>query len=297
MPATGVFTGESGAMMSSQLARAAAWYARHGWTVFPLRPHTKEPFGGLGVYNATRDLAQVAEWWQRWPQANIGLHCGGCGLLALDIDAYKDTYAGVDILTREDEETITNLTGGGGTHLLYTTPEGTRYGNNKGNLPPGVDIRGWGGYIVLPPSIHPNGNLYRWESGYRPDEIAPLPLPAGLRAMLDMGRAVQRTAGPPDKFAVAVAQKLVQSVLGALEIETYPAQVYDGDGRKWILKFCPFNPAEEPHENDKAAFVVIARDGYISAGCQHERCRNRLAAASTTGWRFLLGQRARLAAA
>lgn len=280
-------------MSSTRLARAATWYAGHGWAVFPLRPRTKEPFGGLGVYNATAKVDQVTEWWQRWPQANIGLHCGGTGLLALDIDAYKDAYAGVDILTRADEETITNLTGNGGTHLLYITPQGTKYGNNKGNLPPGVDIRGWGGYIVLPPSIHPNGNLYRWEDSYGPHEIEPLPLPAGLRAMLEAGRCTQRTAGPPDKLAVAIAQKLVESVLDALDIETHPAQVYDGDGRKWILKFCPFNPEEEPHENDKAAFVIVARDGHISAGCQHERCRNRLSAARCSGWQWLLRQRER----
>ena len=279
--------------MSSRLARAADWYARHGWAVFPLRPGTKEPFAALGVYNATANVDQVAEWWRRWRHANIGLHCGGTGLLALDIDAYKDAYAGVDILAREDEETITNLTGGGGTHLLYVTPQGAKYGNNKGNLPPGVDIRGWGGYIVLPPSIHPNGTPYRWEIGYGPHEIEPLPLPAGLRAMLEAGRCAQRTAGPPDKLAVAIAQKLVESVLDALDIETHPAQVYDGDGRKWILKYCPFNPEEEPHENDKAAFVIVARDGHISAGCQHERCRNRLAAAKCSGWQWLLRQRER----
>lgn len=280
-------------MNSSRLARSALWYARHGWAVFPLRPRTKEPFANLGVYNATADPDRVAEWWRRWPQANIGLHCGGSGLLALDIDAYKDSYAGVDILTHADEETITNLTGGGGTHLIYRTPEGARYGNNKGALPPGVDIRGWGGYIVLPPSVHPSGNLYRWEDGYGPHEVDALPLPDGLRRMLEAGRCGQRTAGPPDKYAVAIAQKLVESVLASLDIETFPAQVYDGDGRKWILKFCPFNPEVEPHENDKAAFVIVARDGHIAAGCQHERCRNRLAAAKCGGWQWLLRQRER----
>ncbi len=278
-------------MSSTRLALAALWYARHGWAVFPLRPHTKEPFAQLGVYNATNDPEHVAGWWQRWPHANIGLHCGGSGLLALDIDAYKDAYAGVDILKREDEETITNLTGGGGTHLLYRTPDGAKYGNRKGDLPPGVDIRGWGGYVVLPPSVHPSGNLYQWEDGYGPHQIAALSLLDGLRHMLEAGRCAQRVAGPPDKYAVVIAQKLVESVFASLDIEAYPPQVYDGDGRKWILKYCPFNPEVEPHENDKAAFLIIARDGHIAAGCQHERCRNRLSAAKCGGWQWLLRQR------
>ena len=33
-------------------------------------------------------------WWKRWPSANVGLNCGGSGIIALDADSYKDTYAG-----------------------------------------------------------------------------------------------------------------------------------------------------------------------------------------------------------
>ena len=75
------------------MRNAALWYAkRFGWHIFPLRPGTKEPFKDLGVYAATNDLDQITAWWQRWPQANIGLHCGGSGILMLDADAYKETY-------------------------------------------------------------------------------------------------------------------------------------------------------------------------------------------------------------
>lgn len=280
--------------MVTQLARAALWYARRQWAIFPLRPHTKEPFSGLGVYAATADIAQVTEWWQRWPNANIGLHCGGSGLLAIDLDAYKDNYAGCDLLTPEDEETVTNLTGGGGVHLLYTMPAGAKYGNEKGSLPPGVDVRGQGGYIVLPPSVHPSGNPYRWELSYGPHEIDPRPLPAELKAMLEDGAAHHRVIGPPDKYAVAISRKLVESILVALDLATFPEQVYDGSGRKWILTSCPFNPEDDPHENDKAAFVIVYNDGHISAGCKHERCRNRLAAAKIGGWRWLVTKRAQL---
>lgn len=275
-------------MNPTQLHRAARWYAAHGWKIFPLRARTKEPFGHLGVYNATADLEQVDEWWARWPHANIGLHCGGSGLLALDLDEYKDGFAGAAFLTRADEETVTNLTGSGGTHLLYTVPAGVKYTNATGNLPPGIDVRGQGGYIVVPPSVHPNGKLYRWEVGYGPHELAPLPLPEALRSILDAARAHQRTVGPPDIYAVKAAQSIVEAVIRRLELAAEGPFDYERGGRKWILTTCPFNPAENPHPRDRAAYILIAQDGHIAAGCQHARCREMLKTAQMGGWKFML---------
>jgi len=277
--------------MTTQLARAATWYAKHGWTIFPLRPKTKEPFGGQGVYCASSDSDTVSGWWKRYPLANIGLHCGGSNFLALDLDEYKDTFGGDGFLGRDDEETVTNLTGGGGTHLLYALPEGTRYGNAKGNLPPGIDIRGWGGYIVLPPSVHPSGKPYQWESGYGPHEIEALPLPDRLRQILDEAKGHQHIIGPADSYAVKVAQGLVESVLERLGIKHFGVRSYDTDGRKWVLRSCPFAPRENPHPSDRSAYIVIARDGHIGAGCHHARCQDVLRQAKLGGWRYLLRER------
>lgn len=274
----------------TRLQRAAAWYAQFGWHIFPLRPRTKEPFANLGVYHATADPEQVADWWRRWPNANVGLHCGGSHLLAIDLDLYKDTYNGDGLLTPDDEQTITNLTGSGGTHLLYRLEEGEKYGNAKGDLPTGIDIRGWGGYIVLPPSVHPSGNLYQWETNYGPHEIAAAPLPAWLRTILQAGRTGYRIPGPSNSMAVEMGVRLVESVLDRLDIPTTEMREYDGDGRKWILKRCPFQPDDAPHDSDRGAYIVIARDGKIAAGCHHERCRDRLHDAKLSGWRWLLAQ-------
>ncbi len=278
--------------MNTQLARSALWYARHGWQVFPLRPHTKEPFFGVGVYNATADTDQIIDWWARWPQANVGLHCGGSGLLALDLDTYKDTFGGDGFISRSEQETVTSLTGSGGTHLIYAMPAERKFTNATGNMPPGIDVRGQGGYIVLPPSIHPNGRQYQWEGGYGPHEIDPLPLPAGLLRILDEAKATQRVAGPPDSRAVATAVELVEAIIATLDLDADGPKVYDQSGRRWILRTCPFNPQDNPHVNDRAAYIIVARDGHISAGCQHARCRERLKAAKRGGWKFLVQQAA-----
>ena len=182
-------------MSQPSLPRSAVWYTTQGWPVFPLRPRTKDTYKGIGVYQASTDLEQVAAWWSRWPQANIGLHVGGAGLLALDLDAYKESYTGAAFLTSDDQQTITNLTGRGGTHLLFAQPEGARLGNGTGKLPEGIDVRGWGGYVVLPPSVHPNGRPYCWEIGYGPHEIAARPAPGGLLALLTPQRPAGEGAG------------------------------------------------------------------------------------------------------
>lgn len=270
------------------MGRAAIWYARRfAWTIFPLRPGTKEPFHGLGVYHATTDLDQITQWWQRWPQANIGLHCGGSNILALDADQYKENFTGSG-LSSADQETVTSLTGSGGTHRLYAMPDGVRLGNATGKLPAGIDIRGWGGYIVLPPSLHPNGRRYAWELGYGPHEGKPvLPLPASLWEILHHHTISDSQIETTHPARIQQAVALVERALVALDIPANGPVAYMRGGRRWALNRCPFMPADDPHDADRGPFVVVFPDGRIVAGCQHNRCRQMIEQSGLSGWRWL----------
>ncbi|MCB0106336.1 MAG: bifunctional DNA primase/polymerase [Caldilineaceae bacterium] len=187
------------------LDHALQYAEQLGWHIFPVwwvnedgtcgcgDPHVdnprnigKHPITPHGVWDATNDLKVVLHWWRRWPQANIGLHCGPSGVLGLDLDEYKDIYLSSEVeklLTPDDEQTVTNLSGGGGVHLLYKTD--VQYGNHRQHLPAGVDIRCKGGYIILPPSNHHSGGTYQWELDYAPLDREMLPVPAKLKALLD----------------------------------------------------------------------------------------------------------------
>src|SRR5258708_12135040 len=69
------------------LAQAALDYARAGLPVFPLRPQDKVPLVKHGVYAATTHEEQIARWWRRFPQANIGLPTGlASARIVLDVD-------------------------------------------------------------------------------------------------------------------------------------------------------------------------------------------------------------------
>lgn len=154
-------------------------YARMGLAVFPLRARNKTPATKNGCKDATTDQKQIAAWWDRWPDANIGIATGSVsgGLVVIDLDRDEEKgFDGYEVLREWEKQhgqlpdTCQSITGRGGYHLLYRDTVEHR---NAQALYEGVDIRGEGGYIVAPPSIHPNGHAYEWEQGPDEFEITP----------------------------------------------------------------------------------------------------------------------------
>lgn len=154
---------------------AAIEYAKKGFAVFPLKYRDKVPLTRNGCKDATTDAAQIKAWWQKYPNANIGLATGSVSQnvfvidLDIDEDCGIDGYHSLEDWQREHgdfPETWTAITGRGGYHLYY---RGNGKIKNRAGIIDGVDIRGNGGYVVAPPSIHKNGRRYEWE--YSPDEF------------------------------------------------------------------------------------------------------------------------------
>ena len=182
---------------SNPLLDAALEYAKRGWFVFPLVPGDKMPLGALapnGFKDATIDPETIRSWWQREPRANIGIATGQSSLVVVDVDA-KPRKTGDDAQGWESwrdilaslghaiDETVRVDTPSGGAHIYYKG-NGTPLRNTAGKLGDGLDTRAVGGYVVAPPSIHPNGDPYEWVAGYAPDERELLPLPDGIKQML-----------------------------------------------------------------------------------------------------------------
>ena len=108
------------------------------------------------------------------PSYNIGMACGQVsgGIIAIDLDCHSDEANGLHFL-RDWEvehgklpETWTQITGSGGKQLFYRAGQDIR---NSANGEIGVDVRGNGGYVVLPPSLHPCGDCYEWSIS--PDDM------------------------------------------------------------------------------------------------------------------------------
>ena len=148
------------------LVRAALAYARRGMPVFPCEPLGKRPLTRDGFWDASVDAGAVGRWWSRWPDANIGVPTGKrSGLLVLDVDP-RD--GGAASLTELEEalgllpRTTRASTGGGGEHVFFRYPgeAGGEVRNSASWVGPGLDVRGEGGYVIVPPSR--TQTPYRW---------------------------------------------------------------------------------------------------------------------------------------
>ena len=159
--------------MNMSMMEIAIKYAEMGLAVFPVRQN-KAPFTPHGCKDAKTDIRAIKAWWKRYPDANIGIATGsisgGIVVIDIDIDENKGVYGDESLREWEKEngelpETWRAITGRGGYHIYYRSDEKIK---NTTNLYPGIDIRGEGGYVVAPPSIHQNGNYYQWE--FDPDD-------------------------------------------------------------------------------------------------------------------------------
>lgn len=134
----------------------ALHFSRMGWEVFPLKPREKTPATSRGFKDASADSKQIEAWWGRNPSFNLGLPTGK-NFVVLDADS-EEAYHSVRALGTREPATV--RTGKG--WQWYFSPPSFPVRNSAGKVSRGIDIRGIGGYVVAPPSIHPNGKAYEW---------------------------------------------------------------------------------------------------------------------------------------
>ena len=160
-------------------AEAAFEYIAMGFPVIPLcwpnpdgscgcgRGHEGKSIGKVpltehGLNDATQTQAGANEYWGKWPNANVAIVIPQ-GYFVLDVDAQHGGHESLDIIQEQHAKlpkTMSVITGGGGLHLWFKA-DGIRNTTAFAGFS-GLDIRGIGGYVVAPPSIHRSGNEYAW---------------------------------------------------------------------------------------------------------------------------------------
>jgi len=179
----------------NQLLQAALGYARLGFRIFPCAPRQKVPLTSHGVKDATTDERTITEWWTAKPDANIAVACGaisGIHVCDIDVDEKKSGWESLSNAGIVMPDTIMQRTPTGGAHLFYQTDDPPA---NKNSFLPGIDIRSTGYYVVLAPSIHPNGGVYAWEPGHAPGELEASLWPSSLRPIKVPIRAPESIQG------------------------------------------------------------------------------------------------------
>lgn len=173
------------------LLESALAYAERGLPVFPIKPKGKAPLTAHGFKDATTDPKKIRSWWQNNPEAGIGIATGSASnLIVVDIDIDKEREingweALQKLVARYGEittSTWTAKTGRGGTHYYFRLRPGQSFKSSSGKLGIGLDVKAEGGYIIAPPSIHPNGESYAWVVSQEETEVAEIP-PALIQAL------------------------------------------------------------------------------------------------------------------
>lgn len=109
------------------------------------------------------------------------LLCGSkSGIYCLDIDPRNDGFAGLQKLEEVCgplPETVTVETGGGGLHFYFRSSESLK---KRQSLFPGVDFQGESSLVVIPGSIHPSGNPYKFKDGLGLGQVEIADLPQAI---------------------------------------------------------------------------------------------------------------------
>lgn len=176
----------------------ALFYAGLGWQVFPVHSvidvdqctcgnsgcdhQGKHPRTKNGLKDATDDEERIAAWWDEHPESNVGVATGSeSGIWVVDVDKKLN---GLDnwekFVDGRELGTCEQITGSGGRHLIFAWDDSAGEVRNRTNMLPGVDVRGEGGYIIVPASNHLSGNVYSWIQGSDPSSLDPVIAPDWL---------------------------------------------------------------------------------------------------------------------
>lgn len=179
-----------------ELGTAALRFAKHGWAVFPVRAREKAPATRNGLLDACTDAHRINAAWRSHPDLNVGIRCGKeSGIVVLDIDGED----GWDSLHRLEDhygelpETASVKTPSGGQHYYFAHP-GVEIRNTTGFPAAGLDVRGDGGYVLAPPSVHPNGSRYEID-----DEVGVAQMPQWLVDALVKRQSDERSKVGPNR--------------------------------------------------------------------------------------------------
>lgn len=171
-------------------SRSPRYVPHHGIDDCPHAPDYCHSF-----HAATLDHAKVESWFDRFPNANVGVSTGPAGLVVVDCDtaghghgeitdaAYQmeGVNDGLDVFAlaltkykqRFPDDTMIVDSPSGGLHLWWTLPENVTIRSRNGFFGPLVDVKSTGGYIVAPTSSKPAGEYKRWSGAVEPAPAPP----------------------------------------------------------------------------------------------------------------------------
>lgn len=290
------FTSPDGGAAQAPMLAAALAYAAEGVPVFPCKPD-KKPYTDHGFHDASTDPEIIRRWWAKWPDAMIGMPTGaasGRDVLDVDMDELqgKDGEAALAALVAKRgplPDTQEVLTPRGGRHVHFLADPARPIPSRASKIGADLDIRGTGGYVILPPSHRADGKAYEWELSSHPDDVPLVPMPEWLRALAE-GPKHGPSTGPsaaPDQVTV-ITQTQVEELRSALKALEKQA----GDRDFWVAMAHALHELgavgcglwDEWSQVSSKYDPADARRVWDSAKGEHTGYRAVFAAAQRAGW-------------
>ena len=163
------------------------------WRLFPVKQRDKKPLIKDWPKLATSDKETLLGWATKYPNCNWGLATGpDSGIFVLD----ADSDAALEELNKLGKRPTTyTVKTSRGWHFYFIYPSNSTIRSSAKQLADGLDVRGKGGYVLLPSSVHPSGAVYR----VLDDALVAQP-PAWLLAkIVERGHATGTNSNSDDK--------------------------------------------------------------------------------------------------
>ncbi len=214
----------------------------------------KHPRTPNGNKDATTDPDRIRAWWEKWPDANVGVRTGSdTGFVMIGPDGEQGI---ADLAELEQDlgplpRTKQAKSGSGGRHYYFRWPaDGQPLKNRKNHLGTKIDVRGDGGYFVAPPSVNENGR-YEWI-----DQVADFAELPG--AWAEWCRTDERKphAAPPAGFVVTASSGTTTPVIDR--------------ARKYLAKMPPAVSGQRGHDALMTAARVLVHGFELPTGEAYE---------------------------
>ena len=234
-------------MLPPEITAAAC----RGWRLFPVKAKGKQPLVKEWQKNATSDLAQLETWAAQWPPCNWGLATGkASGLFVIDVDGPEGRAALEELATQglTLPETLAVTTGraGGGEHRYYRMPDGVDIRNDQDRgIARHIDVRGSGGFVVMPPSVHATGKRYSFIEADAP--IADAPVWVIERLTMRAKPAATKAPQPDGMIGPGNRTTVLVSLAGKMHSQGIPAADIVATLKSLNATFTPPHPPAKIH--------------------------------------------------
>lgn len=156
--------------------QAALDYLSRGFSVIPVQSKGKHPTVAWDEFQHRFPIHdEIEHWFDPVRAGNLGIVTGSISnLVVVDLDTNEAKNYLKNLMGHNQVMGVPRVRTGRGWQLFFRHP-GQPLPNSASKIFPDLDIRGDGGFVVAPPSIHPNGREYKWEVPLGEGGLPPLP--------------------------------------------------------------------------------------------------------------------------